>query len=318
MPHVTVRWLDEQGELHSGGLDALSLASHGRWRWVDIEAPDAPTVEAVGEAFDLHPLAIEDALHVQRRPKMDTYASGLFLSWLVPERVEDGLITTSEFDAFLGPGYLVTLRSNNVSAVSVVAENALRELPRGPDWVLHAIIDRLVDSTLPLTDGLGDELDEIEDNMLGEPRRDDLARLHAARRQLVFLHRIIAAERDIIRSLARERDVVGEDAYRYFQDVGDHLARVEETIESYRDVAAAVMDIYLSAQSNRMNEIMKQLTVVATIFMPLTLISGIYGMNVVTGMWPPFGALWSFGAIVVAMLLIAIVMALYFRRKNWW
>lgn len=318
MPHVTVRWLDEQGVLHSDGLDELQRASRAVWRWVDIEDPDAPTVEAIGEVFDLHPLAIEDSLHVQRRPKMDTYSSGLFLAWLVPERVDDGLITTSEFDAFLGPGYLVTLRSNNVSAVGAVAEHASRELVRGPDWVLHAIIDRLVDSTLPLADDLGDELEEIEDNMLGEPRRNDLAGLHAARRQLVFLHRIISAERDIIRSLARERDVVSEDAYRYFQDVGDHLARVEETVETYRDVAAAVMDIYLSAQSNRMNEIMKQLTVVATIFMPLTLISGIYGMNVVKGMWPPSGAFWSFGAIVSAMLLIAVVMALYFRRKNWW
>ena len=108
------------------------------------------------------------------------------------------------------------------------------------------------------------------------------------RRQLVQLHRIVAPERDTLRGLARERNFVSEEAYRYFQDVADHLARVEDSIETYRDVGAAAMDIYLSAQNNRMNEIMKQLTVVATIFMPLTLISGIYGMNVIKGMWPPF------------------------------
>lgn len=318
MPDVTVRWVDAQGAVHSGGLAELDSVFTGRWRWVDVKDPDESVVEAIGKVFDLHPLAIEDALHIQRRPKLDTYTSGLFLVWLVPERIEDGLIATSEFDAFLGPGYLVTLRTENVSAVGAVAQTGEREMQRGPDWILHAIIDRLVDSTLPLADGLGDELEAIEDNMLGEPRRDDLARLHSARRQLVFLHRIIALERDIIRELSRERDVVSEDAYRYFQDVGDHLARVEETVDTYRDVAAAVMDIYLSAQSNRMNEIMKQLTVVATIFMPLTLISGIYGMNVLPGMWPPADALWSFAGIIAGMLVIAIAMALYFRRRNWW
>ena len=112
------------------------------------------------------------------------------------------------------------------------------------------------------------------------------------------LHRIVAPERDVIRGVARERDVVSDDAYRYFQDVGDHLSRVQDSIETYQDVAASVMDVYLSAQNNRMNEIMKQLTVVATIFMPLTLLSGIYGMNLLRGMWPPPEAWWSFSLVV--------------------
>ena len=150
------------------------------------------------------------------------------------------------------------------------------------------------------------------------PRQDELRSLHRVRRQLVRLHRIVAPERDILRGFARESDIIGEDAYRYFQDVSDHVARVLDSIETYQDVAASVMDVYLSAQNNRMNEIMKQLTVVATIFMPLTLLSGIYGMNVVAGMWPPPLARWSFAAIVVSMLAIAAVMAAYFRKKNWW
>ncbi len=170
---------------------------------------------------------------------------------------------------------------------------------RGPDWLLHAIIDRLVDDTLPLVDDLGDRLDTIEDAMLADnPRQDELRSLHQVRRQLVRLHRITAPERDILRGFARESDLIGEDAYRYFQDVGDHVARVLDAIETYQDVAASVMDVYLSAQNNRMNEIMKQLTVVATIFMPLTLLSGIYGMNVVAGMWPPPLARWSFAFVV--------------------
>ena len=122
----------------------------------------------------------------------------------------------------------------------------------------------------------------------------------------------------MLRGLARESGVISPDAYTYFQDVGDHIARAIDSVETYQDVAASVMDVYLSAQSNRMNEIMKQLTVVATIFMPLTLITGIYGMNLVLGMWPPTTATWSFPVLMASMLVIAVVMAAYFRRKNWW
>jgi magnesium transporter len=111
---------------------------------------------------------------------------------------------------------------------------------------------------------------------------------------------------------------VDEEAYRYLQDVGDHLARVEDSIEMAREVAAAVMDIYLSSVSNRMNEVMKVLTVVATIFMPLTLISGIYGMNVVVGMWPPINQAWSFWAVSASMLVLALWMVWFFRRRKWW
>jgi magnesium transporter len=203
--------------------------------------------------------------------------------------------------------------------IEVVAKEIGRALAGGPDWTLHAIIDRLVDSALPLVDEMGDELNAIEDSMLDEnPRTEDLKRLHQVRRQLVRMHKVFAPERDVLRALARERDIVSEEAYRYFLDVGDHVARVLDSVETYQDVGASVMDVYLSAQNNRMNDIMKQLTVVATIFMPLTLISGIYGMNVTKGMWPPIGAAWSFALVILSMLTIGAAMALFFRRKKWW
>ncbi len=238
--------------------------------------------------------------------------------WLAPKRREGDGITTQEVDFFLGTDYLISLHAGRVEAIETVAAQGPRPLKSGPDWTLHATIDLLVDSVLPLIDDIGEQLDSVEDRMLDNPRQEDLVSLHQIRRQLVRLHRIVAPERDVIRGVARERDIVSEDAYRYFLDVGDHLARVQDSIETYQDVGASVMDIYLSAQNNRMNEIMKQLTVVATIFMPLTLISGIYGMNVILGMWPPVDRVWSFSAVVGSMVLIAVVMAVYFRKKNWW
>jgi len=314
---VMVRW-HADGSMRECPLDDIALARGAPWRWVDVVAGDDSTFATLAEEFSLHPLLVEDSLHEQRRPKLDSYPDGAFLAWLTPEHIEGDGIVVSELDVFIGSDYLITSHLGQSSAIAQAVGDARRAFKLGPDWLLHSIIDRLVDSVLPIVDSLGDSLDDIEDALLGAPRPEDLKRLYSVRRQLVHLHRIVAPERDTLRGLARERNFVGEEAYRYFQDVADHLARVEDSIETYRDVAAAAMDIYLSAQNNRMNEIMKQLTVVATIFMPLTLISGIYGMNVIRGMWPPVQAVWSFSAVVIAMAAIAAAMSAYFRRKNWW
>jgi len=315
---VVVRWLDAEGIARTGGLQDLADCREAPWRWVDVTKVSEEVLQVLGEEFELHPLLVEDALHRQPRPKLDTFPDGIFLAWITAVRPQGDGIETHEFDAFLGRAYLITIHENHADVVDDVAAEAQRIMALGPDWLLHAIIDRLVDSVLPVTDGIGDELDDLEEKLLGVPRTENLKSLYTIRRQLVQLHRIVAPERDILRGLARERSIVSEEAYRYFQDVADHLAHVEDSIETYRDVGSAAMDIYLSAQSNRMNEIMKQLTVVATIFMPLTLVSGIYGMNVIRGMWPPVTATWSFAAIMAAMLGIGVAMSLYFRRKNWW
>jgi len=318
VPEVVVRWLDADGVLQSGDMAQISDPDTGSWRWIDVVKPDEPSMRELQRLFRLHPLAVEDAIHVQMRPKLDNYTDGFFLAWLTPVKLDHDVIEVHELDVFMGPGYLITVCDSPMRAIEYAAADAERIMARGSDWLLHAIIDHLVDSVLPIVDALGDELEDVEDAMLGEPRKGELTVLYNVRRQLVRMRRIVAPERDMLRSLARERDVLSEEAYRYFQDIGDHLARVEDSIETYREVASAVMDIYLSAQSNRMNEIMKALTVVATIFMPLTLLSGIYGMNVIRGMWPPVDQYWSFWGVVGVMALIALVMSIYFRRKKWW
>jgi magnesium transporter len=325
MSTTVVRWLDQNGTPQQGDIEALGATlGQPSWTWVDVVAPTSDDLSALETRFDLHPLALEDTAHARRRAKVDTYPSGLFLVWVTPHRPRGNSVSSHELDVFIGKDYLVTLHAEANKTVDNVAADTLRTLKGGPDWTLHAIIDQLVDSTMPLVDSLGEQLEAVEERMLEAPRQEDLLSLHKIRRQLLRLHRIVAPERDVIRGVGRERDVVSEDAYRYFQDVGDHLSRVQDSIETYQDVASSVMDVYLSAQNNRMNEIMKQLTVVATIFMPLTLLSGIYGMNVIGrasgpgGMWPPVEAAWSFWVVVVSMVVIAGAMAAYFRRKNWW
>lgn len=320
MSEVRVRWLAGDGTVATGDMASVSDAQDASWVWVDVTDPDADTLDALSARFNFHELTLEDVGHKQHRAKLDEYPDGLFLVWLTPEHPHGDGFTTRELDVFIGKNHLVTVHAGANKAIDAVVAEGVRTMQAGPAWVLHKIVDMLVDSTLPLVDRVGEQLGSIEDKMLDSPRQDDLLELHRVRRQLVSLHRIIAPERDVLRGLARGSDIISEDAYRYFQDVGDHIARALDSVETYQDVGASVMDVYLSAQSNRMNEIMKQLTVVATIFMPLTLISGIYGMNLTAGMWPIAGDAtpWSFWAVIGGMLTLAVSMAAYFRKKNWW
>jgi magnesium transporter len=321
---VRVSWL-EDGQVMSGDMAALDAAcASGSWCWVDVTEPDEQTLGLVGQRFGLHPLEVEDILHKQHRPKLDLFPDRLHMVWIAPQLRDGGAIEFAELDVVIGPGHLITAHLGTIQAIDLEVSDGVESFQRGPDWILHGIIDRIVDDVLPVVDRLGERLDGIEEVVIVDPRPESLQQLHELRRGLVEVHRVVAPERDVLRALARERSVISEDAYRYFLDVGDHLARVDDAIETYRDVAASVMDIYLSAQSNRMNQIMKQLTVVATIFMPLTLLSGIYGMNVsvVTkggfGMWPPPTMWWSFWLVISTMLAIALGMLWYFRRKEWW
>lgn len=325
MALIKVWWL-ESGQLKSGDATSLEHAcATGPWCWVDVTDPDEQGLRLVGDRFGLHPLEVEDVLHKQHRPKLDLFPDRLHMVWIAPQQRPGGRFDFAELDVVIGRGHLITAHFGTMPAIDLETSDGIESFSRGPDWVLHGIIDRLVDDVLPVVDHLGEQLDDIEEVVIVDPQPESLRQLHALRRGLVEVHRVVAPERDVLRALARERSVISEDAYRYFQDVGDHLARVDDAIETYRDVAASVMDIYLSAQSNRMNQIMKQLTVVATIFMPLTLISGIYGMNVSVldrgegvGMWPPPAAAWSFWLVISLMLAIGLAMVWYFRRKEWW
>lgn len=313
---ITARWIAD-GVLHSGSLDELPIEPSGPV-WIDVIGPDEQTLAAVSARVPLAKLAVEDAVRSSLRPKLDVYPGQSFVVWLLPQRVEDGGIVTHEIDIFMMQGYLVTTHRADIPALSHVIDRAEAFLTRGVEWTAHAILDAAVDEIFPLVEQISDELEDIEDLVLEEARPVYLQQLYTARRSLVALHRIVNPERDVLRGLARLEVLIEPEAYRYFDDIADQLTRIGDTIDIYREVANGTMDLFVSVQSNRMNVIMKQLTVVATIFMPLTLISGIYGMNVTKGMWPPSAAVWSFGVIIAAMVLIAVWMVLVFRRNDWW
>lgn len=312
---VTVRWVDA-GELRHGDLERLAEARSTGPVWLDVLEPDEASLAPIAQEFGLHPLAIEDCLHYPQRPKLDVYPSSVFLIWLAPDGIESMYRDSyRELDVFIGRGFLITVHRERIAAIDEVGADVTC-CSIGPEWTAHAILDRLVDNLFPLVEAVADRLEDLEDRMLDGADKSHLEALHSARRRLVALHKVVSPERDIIRGLARAEGYVSEDAYRYYTDIGDHLARVQDSIETYREVASSAMDIYLSSVSNRMNSVMKQLTVVATIFMPLTLISGIYGMNF--QYFPEIGWRYGYFTVLVAMGLIAAGMMWVFKRRGWW
>jgi len=313
---ITAYWV-EQGALRAGGLAEVPMQSEGLV-WVDVLAPDAAALEQVGERFPMPPLAVEDCLHFPQRPKLDIYGDLSFIVWQIAQMGESG-IETQELDVFLGEEHLVTVHLDPLEAIESVAERITHhpaEFGRGAEWILHAILDTAVDSALPIVETISDELEDLEDRLLTQALPQHQERVHLVRRALVCLHRVVTPEREVVRALARLEAFVEPDAYMYFEDIGDHLARVADEIDTYREVAEAAMDLYLSAHYNRMNALMKTPAVVATVFMPLTLIPGLWGMNF--GFIP--GATWQYGfyAVIAIMVLVTVGMVGYFRRHAWW
>jgi len=314
---VVVRWAEGK-TLVTGGVRDLAKARAAGPVWVDILHPDEEGLKPIAEEFALHPLAVEDCLHFPQRPKIDAYPEAMFVVWVLPSLVEGDGIAYAELDIFLGKGYLITSHRDDIPILDELAASAECILCAGVEWTLHALLDRAVDDIFPAIDYIADQLDSIEDRLMERASDEDLHSLYSMKRLLIALHKTVGPERDVVRGMARQSELISQDTYMYFQDIGDHLARVVDSVETYRDVASGAMDIYLSAVNNRMNAIMKQLTVVATIFMPLTLISGIYGMNVTRGMWPPVSATWSFAAVMATMAVISVWMLWFFKRRKWW
>jgi magnesium transporter len=315
---VIVRWV-ENDQLRVGSIADLADAKAGAGAvWVDVSEPDEDSLKALAAHYPLHPLALEDTVHFPQRPKLDTYAENLFMVWVSPQLGDGQALVLSEIDVFLGTDYLITSHRNHIKAIDEVADDACGVVARGAAWTLHSILDRSVDRMFPVVDMVGEELDRIENELLAKVKDEQLQQLYQVKRVMLSLHKVVGPERDVLRAMARHDELVSQEAYLYFQDVGDHVARISDAIDTYRDVASSVMDIYLSAISNRLNVVMKQLTVVATIFMPLTLISGVYGMNLTKTMWPAPEWAWSFPAVIASFVVITIGMLFVFKRRGWW
>jgi magnesium transporter len=294
--------------------------------WVDFEgSPPEKDEPILREIFHFHPLAIDDALQESHVPKVDDWVDYLYivLHAVTYTQNNGGDIDTLELDIFLGQNYMVTHHDQPIQAVDRiwgVLERDTRYLQNGADHLLYRLADEVVASYMPVVEQIDDEIDLTEDQLFDRPSNDTLERIFQLKRATLHLRRIIGPQREVFNRLARDDNQVIDARDRvYFRDIYDHLVRIHDLTESIRDLVSGTLDTYLSVINNRMNDIMKTLTIITTLFMPLSFVAGFFGMNFFNPV-APFDAWTGYPAFYIAMigmLLVPVVMFAWMRRRGW-
>lgn len=304
----------------------LALEKTGGLLWVDFEGPHGEYEERILQnVFQFHPLAVEDALKGTHIPKVDDWDIYIYvaLQAVYFEPTNGGQLITQELDVFLGKNYLVTYHNQAIHAVTRVWEACLRgerHLREGADHLLYRLADEVIVDYMPVVEAMDDVIDQAEDEIFARPTPDTLARIFTLKRAVLHLRRIIGPQREVLNKLARDDfAVIDTKAKIYFRDVYDHLVRLHDLSESIRDLVSGALDTYLSVINNRMNEVMKTLTIITTLFMPITFISGFFGMNYFQAR-QPYTA-WTEGHVFILTLLLMVVtpatMFWWMRRRGW-
>lgn len=287
----------------------------------DIRAAD---IERLGEAFHLHPLALEDVLNVGQRPKLDAYRYSVFACLALPV-IRDEQPTFQQVSVFVGEGFVLSFHDGNHDVFAAVRhrihEAQGRIVHAESDYLAYCLADVVVDTSFEVLAGYNDRLEALEDEIFDNPARDMIGVIHDLRRRLIGMKKILRSQSEmLVRWVGLDHGLIHDDNRPYFRDVEDHSRRVLDLAEGYFETAASLLDTHLSLASTRLNDVMRMLTLIATIFMPLSFIAGVYGMNFNTNSpWnmPELG--WRFGYPVVigAMALLVAAMLIYFRRRRW-
>jgi len=286
--------------------------------WVDAEGEPAEALAAVAARFDLHPVTVEDLIHRNQRPKIEEFDRYIFLVIHALSAVRGDELETDELHVALTPSALLTVHDRPLEAVKRLFDRCAtdpRPFQHGAGFLLYLLSDAVVDAYFPVLDALGEEIDSLEDAVVQAPARARMRRLFEVKRALVHLRKIVSPQREVYNALSR-RDYPHIDAHTavYFRDVHDHLVRAFEVIDSYRDLVGGTLEAYLASISNRLGQVMKQLTVIATIFMPLSFLTGFFGMNF-AGI--PYDRSWLLGGVLLAMGILPAAMLLFFARRGW-
>ncbi len=294
---------------------------HDQFFWLDLDDPSEEDVHRLGELLEFHPLAVEDTLQFGQRPKLDDYDTYAFMVFYgIREEHSPREDPLCEVHMFLSGNYLITVHRVPLPVLDQQRTQMDGRVIHSEQFVFYRVLDALTDTFFPPLSAMDDEIDELEDGIIAQPSDEQLQRIFALKRDLVAMRKVITPQRDL---LARGIDTLAEmpglqlDERDYFRDVYDHLIRISDLIDSYRDLLAGAMDAYLSTVANRQNDVMKQLTVIATIFLPLTALTGFFGMNFAFLVQHIHSELDFFLLGVGGCLFSVIVLYVYFRTKRW-
>ncbi|HEV8669461.1 MAG TPA: magnesium transporter CorA family protein [Candidatus Limnocylindria bacterium] len=315
-------FVKEQNAVVERPADQLSELRGAHPCWLDIANPESEEFDLVAEELALHPLAVEDARHGHQRPKIDQYETHYFIVFYGLETPSPGVVNYHEIAIFVAQNAIVTVHQGDFSARKLVERRFVEGRLQTTGLLLHALLDTMVDQYFEVVDQFGERIELLE-QFVAEEAGPNLHRAHAplrelflVKRDLLQLRKTIAPEREVLQVLVRGdiRELRETGKRAYFQDVYDHIIRVTDEIDTFRELSSNVIDAYLAAASNRLNEVVKVLTSIATVLLVLTVVTSFFGQN-----WEfiPFGSVTLFWASMAGTGIIAVLLVLYFRRRGW-
>jgi magnesium transporter len=295
------------------------LGTAGSLLWVDIENPEEEEIEILLEVFNIHPLTVEDCIMPNVRPKLEEFDHYLFVIMQGLTRVDGGRLRAVELDLCLGKNFLITVRSEPMKSIEEDCARVEKKSPifkRGADFLFYAITDSLIDSYFPILDEVEARVDELETKLLDDSSKDTLRELFHVYNELMVLRRTLAPHREILSRLNRgDLSLITPTNSYYFRDIYDHLLRMSDLVDSCREVTTMSLEAYATIVSNRLNEIMKTLTAIATLSLPLIVVTGVFGMNFAEH--PELGPRWIYHVLSGLLMLSIPVMWYYFRKYRW-
>jgi magnesium transporter len=289
--------------------------------WIQVVGlGDGAVLGWIRDVLGVHPLAVADIANVPQRPKFEDYGDRDLVIAQHVRILEDEGVEMTQVSLVASPRWVVSVLEEPCDELFAPIEERLRtQAPirrMGADYLAYAILDGVIDGYFPVLEAMGELLEELEEEITAQPGRNALVRLHAVRRVLMTLHRTMWRQRDALGQILRgDEEPFGEAVRVYFRDAHDHALQVLDAIESYREVTVGLMDVYLSSVSNRLNEVMKTLTIIGSIFIPLTFIVGVYGMNF--DWMPELRWRWGYPAVWVVMIAVALGLLWWFRQRGW-
>jgi len=314
---------DRMEEKEVEGIEAcIPYLERDSVTWINISGVhDLSVIEKLGTHFNIHPLVLEDLVNTDQRPKLDDYEDYLFvLLKMLNSPEEDHSIEIEQVSLIITLKAVISLQEYEGDVFNPIRERIRQSKGRirrmGTDYLTYALIDTIVDHYFKIFESIGERLEQLHEAVIEDPRPDTLQAIHALKRELIYIRKSLWPLRDIVNSLVRgESRLVSDDVVVFLKDVYDHTIQVIDTLETYRDMLTGMQDIYLSSVSNRMNEIMKVLTIIATMFIPMTFLAGIYGMNF--KYMPELEWHWAYPAFWGVIIVIFVFMVIYFKRKRW-
>jgi len=312
-------------------VDVLAVSEIKRYlgeypvTWVDVHGlGDAPTIQQLADLFDVHTLALEDVFDIRHRPKLEEYPNQIFVTTRMA--MLDEQFEHEQISLFLGPNYVLTFHQYTGDRLEPVRERLRQKLGLfrtcGPDYLACAVLDAVVDGYFPVLEEYGERLEALEDEIVERPRQDTILTVQATRRGILSLRRSIWPQREFLNALLRDGSpLISEQTRLHLRDAYDHAVRIMDFVDTYRDISAGLTELYMSSVSHRMNDVMKVLTVIATIFIPLSFMTGVYGMNFnpEASPWnmPELDWYWAYPAFWVVMVVIAAALLIFFKRRGW-